>query len=326
MINGNGRNIVLFVPKYFGYEIEIKKRLEDYGFKVRLIYENLDKKSHYYKFIKSKFPSKICELANHYFQKEIKKCSSDTEIVIVIRGEYLNVETIRLMKKRFVSDCRFILYQWDGTSNNPNSIEISKEFDRVLTFDVKDSDLYGWVYRPLFYLENHIEHSVKDIDLLYICSLHSERVRILNELKQICDKNGYTYRAVLYEKKYIYLKRKYIDRKTEYINASDSDVTYHPLTIDQTYKLYGRSRVVVDFTHPGQTGYTMRTIECIGNKCKLITNNAFIKEADFFDKNNISIYQKSLIIPPEFLCKEYKSNDLIANCYSLDAFLNDLLV
>ena len=320
-----GSKILLFAPSYFGYEEVIKRKLIELGSEVVLIYENLDKVSHYYKFIKSKLANKMMSAANRYYIKQIKKHSYEYDYVFVIRGEYLSFETIKYMKDNFKDKCRYIMYQWDGVANNKNALEIAPFFDKVLTFDMKDSEQYGWIYRPLFYIDSYICNTEKNIDLLYICSLHSDRVRILNELKWICNLKGWNYKAILYEKKYIYLKRKYIDRKTEYINACDSDMTYKPLTIKDSYELYGRAKVIVDYTHQGQAGFTMRTIECVGNHCKMITNNSNIKNADFFNKNNIYVYDEKLEIPDSFISELYEciEPEVYAK-YSIDAFLRDV--
>jgi len=325
MLRGEDKELLLIAPKYFGYENEIKNRLESYGFKVSLIYENLDKVSHYYKFIKSRFPQKMGEITDRFFIDTIRKCSKETKVVVVIRGEYLSPKDIALMKEYFAPECKYVLYQWDGVKNNPNSLVIADKFDRVFSFDISDSNAYGWRYRPLFYIDKYINRQTKSIDLLYVCSLHSDRVRILNEIKNISKANGLTYKAVLYEKRYIYLKRKYIDRKKDYIFADDSDMTFRPLSIQETYELYGKARAVVDYTHPGQTGLTMRTIECIGNACKLITNNTLIKSSNFFNENNILIYQDALNIPIEFIKSDYIVNAEIIKKYSIDSFLEDLL-
>ena len=325
MLGCKGGKIVLFAPKYFGYEDVIRDRLSYYGYDVKLIYENMDKVSHYYKFIKSRFPHLMNNAVNKLFQKEIEKLDSAVNYVIVIRGEYIDVNTIKIMKNKFRSGCTYILYQWDGVENNPNCLEIEKEFDKVLSFDVNDCRIRGWKYRPLFFIDEYIDKRERDIDLLYICSLHSDRVRILNELKHICKVNHFSYKAVLYEKRYIFLKRKYIDKKTEYIYADDSDITFKPLSIMQTYKLYGRAKVVVDYTHPGQTGFTMRTIECIGNGCKMITNNQFIKQADFYNGNNIIMYDDSLFVPKDFVSDKYITDTNTTKRYSLDSFLEDIL-
>lgn len=324
----SNQKIVLIAPKYFDYELEIKSKLEEWGASVHLIYENMDKVSIYYKMLYSKFPDCMLKAMDKYFKKKLAVDSPDVSYVLVIRGQFLSKSVIAHMKLRFDKKCQYIFYQWDSVRNNENAKLIASEFDRVYTFDPEDAKLYKWIYRPLFYIStkiNHVERKVND--LLYICSLHSDRARILMEIKRFCTKSGLSYRAILFEKQYIFLKRKYIDQRPEYISVSNNDMTFKPVTLPQAYELYGCSKAVIDYTHPGQKGYTMRTIECLGNRCKLITNNVRIREADFYDERNVYVYDNNKFkIPEEFIRSEYCDIDLeVYKYYSLDCWIETLL-
>ena len=57
----------------------------------------------------------------------------------------------------------------------------------------------------------------------------------------------------------------------------------------------GNSRVVLDLPHPMQTGLTMRTIEAIGSKKKLITTNVDIVNYDFYNPKNILLIERENI-------------------------------
>ena len=82
----------------------------------------------------------------------------------------------------------------------------------------------------------------------------------------------------------------------------------------------------MDYTHPGQTGFTMRTIEALGNGCKLITNNPLVKDADFYDPNNILVYEGTDVeIPEWFVQTPYrKPDDAIYRKYSLTQWIADI--
>ena len=320
-----GKRILMFAPLFYGYEEVIKGKLVGSGAEVVLIYENLEKVSSYYQFIKTKMPSKISGKANEYYLKQIKKHPFDYEYVFVIRGSFLSTETIGFMKQNFKKDCKYLLYQWDGVSNNKNALNIAPLFDNVLTFDMQDSQNLGWKYRPLFFIDSFIKDTEKDIDILYMCSLHSDRLRIFNELKQLCASRDLNLKTFMYERRYVYLKRKYLDRKADYLSVSDSEVSYKPLTIRESYELYGRAKVIVDYTHPRQTGFTMRTIECLGNRCKMVTNNLKVRNADFFSEDNIHVYSDKLEIADDFISEPYKALDpLLYNYYSIDSFISEI--
>ena len=99
------------------------------------------------------------------------------------------------------------------------------------------------------------------------------------------------------------------------------------LSLEETYKIYSRSRIIVDYTHPNQTGFTMRTIEALGNRCKLVTNNQLIKSADFYNPHNVYVYEGTNVeIPLKFINSEYEDvNKKIYNYYSLNGWINTLL-
>ena len=220
------------------------------------------------------------------------------------------------------------MYQWDGIKNNPNAEKIAPYFDRVYTFDMDDAKTKGWTYLPLFFLPDYVkEKTTREWDLLYVCSLHSQRVKILNLIKKISKDSNYRLKAILYMKRVLYYKYKYLNKNQEVVDAEDKDLCFDSLSIEECYKLYSNSKAVIDYTHPDQTGLTMRTIESIGNRCKLITNNHSILQTDIYNENNICIYNGTDVnISRKFIEKPYESiPDEIYNKYSIDHWITELM-
>ena len=71
----------------------------------------------------------------------------------------------------------------------------------------------------------------------------------------------------------------------------------------------------------------MRTIECLGNRCKLITNNEQIRKADFYDERNIYIYDNNKFeVSEKFVREDYCDIEpQIYQYYSLDYWIETLL-
>ena len=71
----------------------------------------------------------------------------------------------------------------------------------------------------------------------------------------------------------------------------------------------------------------MRTIESLGNGCKLITNNRRIEEADFYDERNILVYDDcDLEIPESFLQEPFiPVTEEIYDKYSIEFWVLELL-
>jgi len=326
-IDLKNKKVVLIAPKYFGYEDFIQKKLESMGATVYLIYEDMDEISYIYRFVNAYFPQRMPSLMNRYYLKNILPLAPTLDFVIAIRAQFLNLECLEKIKKSTKAECKFIMYQWDSVKNNPNALNISFNFDKVSTFDPVDAKRYEWNYRPLFYIPELVCNNSILHDVMYVCSLHSKRMEILQKLKCICRDNNLKLYSRVYFRRLVYYKRKYISKRPEYQNYNDGDINSRKMSIKDTYNLYNSSSIIVDYTHPGQSGFTMRTIESVGCKCKLITNNPNIKEADFYDENNIFVYQgDNLFIPKDFMTCDYKelSND-VYDKYSISRWIEDVI-
>lgn len=323
-----GKRVLFVAPKYFGYEKYIEKALEQRGAEVITIVENLDMVSMWYRLIYVYLPSFKEKLQYRYYYKKISSMDGQFDYVLVIRGSSLTSETMRYIKKCINPKCTYLMYQWDGIQNNQDVLKIVDYFDKISTFDVDDAEQMGWYYTPLFYINMLTKQrdGEKDIDILYIGSVHSSRIKILKLIKSLAQNKKLNLYAHLFTPRLLYYKRKYLSQNTDYIDADPKDLKFESLSIKEVYELYGRSKIVIDFTHPHQTGFTMRTIECVGNKCKLITNNQYIKNADFYNPKNIMVYGgTSIDITEEFIKTEYEENSTeLQDRYSLDGWIDSI--
>jgi hypothetical protein len=319
-----GKRVLLIAPKYFGYEREIIKEIENKGGDVTFVPENLEYFSTYHRMIYVYFKSHIEKDRINYYKKRIGLHNGKVDYVLIIRGSSVNEDVVQLIKQ-YNPDAKLIIYNWDSTDLNPNIVKIYMHFDRVLTFDNHDATKYGWIYRPLFFINDASTNLIHDI--CFIGSLHSERGVLYRKLKEISINEHIDGIFYLYTKKFYYFKQKYINRNPEYIVTDKKDINFRPLSLQETNKLYSSSKVVIDYTHPKQCGLTMRTIESLGHRCKLITNNKHIQDEVFFDPQNVLIYQGvDISIPKDFLQTEYKDiSDEIVDKYSLEYWVREVL-
>ena len=319
----NRKSALVIMPRYFGYEEKINEYLKDKNIDADVIFENVDNFNLYYRFIyvyASNLKEKVME---RYYEKRIN-AQKKYDYVLVIRGESVSKKILRLLRERN-PDAQFILYQWDSIKNNPNVETIAKYFDSCFTFDPVDAQRQGWTYRPLFFSFGAKRKEKRKYDLTYICSLHSQRVQIYNKLKEVAIDNSLKSFLYLYAPKIVFLKNRYFSHKEDFQGINS--VKYKPLSLEETNSIYSQSNIIVDYAHPGQVGLTMRTIESIGNRCKLVTNNKFIKECDIYNSNNVYIYEgTNLAIPEDFLKKPYQElAEEQYYYYSLDGWIDCLI-
>ena len=124
-----------------------------------------------------------------------------------------------------------------------------------------------------------------------------------------------------------YIKQKYIIKNKDYVDLKIKDIKFRSLPIKKTYDIYSNTRIMADYTIPGQNGYNIRIIESLACRYKVVTNNRYVKEADFYDSNNIWVYEDDRFeIPENFLKNEYKelANDIYQK-YSINEWIRRVL-
>lgn len=325
--NLRDKYVLLIIPRFFGYDHIIASRLEEAGAIVTMVYEDMDEVSYYYRFVNAYLPKYMPKVMDRYFLRNILPVSEKLDYVLLIRGEFLNPGVLEMLKKNTSAQCKYCMYQWDSAKNNGNVFKIKAYFDYIATFDPVDAEAYKWKYRPLFYIPELVKKQNAEIDVLYMGSLHSKRVQVLNKLKDLCRENNLKLYGRVYSKKIVYYKRKYMNKRDGYVLADNSDVSSKKMDISETYGLYNRSSIIVDYTHPGQNGFTMRTIEAFGCGKKLVTNNKKILEADFYNPNNICVYDgENIEVPYDFMHTPYQEPEKeLYEEYSIDSWLLSIL-
>ncbi len=310
--------ILVIMPKYFGYEKYIKKALDD-RFDVVMLYENMDEVSIAYRFVYVYLKNVKDAVMTRYYKKNIK---GSFDIVFVIRGASLTSDAMEYIKQTS-PNARYIMYQWDSVSYNKRALGIADYFDKLATFDEEDAKKLGWNYRPLFYVSKSERNQTRKNDICFIGSLHSQRVTIYNYIKM----SGLKSFMYLYSPITHFLKQKYFKKRKEFIEMSNKEIKTASISLEETQRIYADSDMVVDYTRDDQVGFTIRTVESIGHKCKLVTNNKKIKNADFYNERNVYIYDiNNFNIPNSFIEGEYEMLDeSIYKKYSLKSFLEELL-
>lgn len=322
-------NILLIVPKFFKCEESIYDAISKKGNKVTLIYENIEMVNHFYRTVHKFFPGCRDKVFYDYYKRNLKKTSEKYDRVIIIHGGNINKQIMELIKRYCTDECKYIMYQWDNVKTNNGFLKYIHYFDKIYTFDMLDAKEYGWTYRPLFFIDDLVKEKKKEVDIAYFCSLHSKRAELYNIIVDLAKKKNFSLFVNVYSQFVIYFKHKYLDKRPEYQAIRDKDVSFNSLQISEAYDLYNKSKIVLDFSSPYQNGYTMRTIESLGAKCKLVTNNKLIKEADFYNPNNILIYEDDFSdfdLPDSFFNTPYEDiPESIYRYYSIDTWAETLL-
>lgn len=319
------KRIILIVPKFYGYEDYIKAELVRRGAKVEIIYDDLKELNFFFKVAFRCFPNQKAKICEQYYRHKSSIFNKSVDYIFVVKGASLTKNIIREIKKSCREDAKYILYLWDSVNNNKDCIDLTNEFDEVLTFDSQDASKYDWKYRPLFYIPSLCVSRDKKIDILYTGVVHSKRMELVRKIENFSYKNHLDPVIKLYIKKTDYYKRKYLNRQRAIQDIEGNKITFKPMDIKDMYRLYTEAKIVVDFANPNQSGLTMRTIECFGNNCKILTNNKSIKSEPIFNPANIFVYDDEFEVPHKFINQEFEQppKDLLKK-YSLDKWIDEV--
>lgn len=310
------------MPQFYGYERYILNEIRKKEAKVDVFYTNLMKYDYKYRFLKMVSSNISPEYYVGYFEKQIQE--KDYDIIFVIAEASIDKEFIVNVLKRY-KKAQSILYLWDSLENCPKVLDYFSFFDNVYTFDYQDSIKKEWKYRPLFYIEDLIKPHNPVFDISIICTAYSERIRFINELQKYAYENKLQIYNYLYSPVSYFVKNRLI--KERFGRKGRTKIKFSPISLKKTYEVYSDSFAVIDLASKTQSGLTMRTIECLGNSCKLITNNESVLEADFYDSGNIFYFESNLNdLPVNFFEKKYKKTSTsILKKYSISQWINDLL-
>ncbi len=327
------KRLLLIAPVFFGYYKDIIQEASKMNYEVDYICD-APSNSNYFKAIE-RINRKIVKIfSTRYFNRivlpKIKNRKYDN--VFVIAGMTFSftpemIKKIRQMNKKAI----FSLYQWDSERNLPYVTKIHPFFDKIFTFDRQDAKKKIYEFLPLFYSPIYEEVAKEKItsykyDCMYVGTAHPKKYYEINEmarkLKPIYN-NQFIYHYMPSKLKFIYHKL----LSSEYKYAKYSDFENKKISSSDLINIIIKSKCILDAPQAGQMGLTIRTIECLGAKRKLITTNADVVNYDFYVPENIYVYNGKFDFNDVFFTKKYKEIDTnVYKKYSLKNWIKTILI
>lgn len=321
-----GKKILFFAPAFFGYEKKIAEKMIELGAEVDFYDERSITNSYEKAFLKIS-PVIFSRKSKNYYQEILdKKKDVQYDYVFIIKCEMMPIEIINKMNKMF-EQAVFCLYLYDSLANIKGIERKLEYFDRVLSFDMQDVEAYpSMIFRPLFFLDEYQtefkENSDFEYDVSFIGTIHSDRYKVVKEIKASTDKH---YLYCYLQSKFMYYYYKIT--KSEFRDTNIKDFKFEKISSSEISRVIDKTKIVLDVQHPKQSGLTMRTIEMIGMHKKLITTNASIVNYDFYHPNNIAVIDRENILLPKvfFDLPHVEIEHTIYEKYSLKNWIIDVL-
>ncbi|KLT71060.1 hypothetical protein AB674_04580 [Flavobacterium sp. ABG] len=264
------------------------------------------KKIYFFKKIARKIALKF-NIGVAYWYDDWKKELDKVDTIIVFATH--RIDHIQYIKKHNLN-IRLILWYWNPAIKMVNPMKVPKELCEMWSYDPVDCKEYGLKFNSTFYFKNvEIKEVFKDIDLLFL-GIDKGRKKILFELNNVMIENSVkTFFHVVPDKK---------DSKTDYIK---------PISYKEYLCLISRSKCILDLVPDGNNGMTLRPMEALFFKRKLVTNFIAIKNEPFYDPENIFILGiDDFSTIKQFIDSEYKEiDDKVVKEYEFKNWLSNFL-
>lgn len=323
----SGKNILLLAPKYFGYDVEIKNELENFGTNV-FLYDERPKNNFVTKvLLRLNLKLLIQKKINAYYDNIIDETKEKKlDYLFLVNAETIDASRIDIIKKLH-SNIKIYTYMWDSVKNKKKSMQYIEVSDKFFTFDPNDIKSNENIkFLPLFFIQDYeklVNNNVIKYDIAFVGTIHSDRYQVI----QTMQTNGLKVFYYFFSPSKILFKLQRILYKN-FKQITPNHISFQFLRKEELLSILSQSKAVIDIEHPDQKGLTMRTIEMLGAKKKLITTNQHIREYDFYTPENICIIdRKNPIVSNSFFESEYKElSQEVYEKYALRNWLKEIFI
>lgn len=316
--------ILILSYNFFGYEKEI---IEELKMNYEIKYVNLELtflEMLYLYFIQIILSiKKRKEIYSKIINKKLKIKNSDfknIDILFVLGFNEFNQNNFDFLNNNFSIKEKY-LYLWDDVTRVKEFSLYKKYFNQIYSFDKKDCQENEFIYRPTFY-SKRLEKLEKNKIKYEISFVGAYSIKRNFYLKNIIDKN--------FTNKFIYLYmdlKKYLKDYIFNLNYKVKDINFFKISKEKYNLIMSQSEIVIDLLQFNQTGVTQRTLDALYLNKKIITNNEYIKNYDFYNSNNILIINENTTEKEirNFKNKKYiEINKEIIEYYSLERWIKDI--
>jgi len=276
--------------------------------------------------IKFKYKNKFQKITNFisktFFGNNIKKDFVNKTIIskiqnlqqqdyiLIINPDVYRTDIVNLLKTKTK---KYIAHNYDSLDRHPLPQNYQFLFDKVFTFDIEDAKNNNDLY-----LLNNFIYTNKEVNLkpqnkfFMILSKSFEREILLNKIADILDKKT----NCNYE--FLVLYPDYQNHNTN-IQLLDK-----PISLKEMEEKVKNAEILIDLVRTNQSGLSFRFFEAMAFEKKIITNNKYVKEFDFYNSSNILVLDDDFNdIDNEFLNTPYVPvPEEIYNRYTLQNWVN----
>lgn len=285
VMDNTAARVLLISPSFFGYELAIAREIAKHA-PVDVVDERPSNSS----VAKAAFRvgGRLAQrFTTMHFRRALERSAQRRySVVLIIKGEVTPAWFVRELRKQQPT-AEFVFYAYDAIEPNTNPTELFPLMDRLYSFDPRDVARYdGMRLKHLFYTGDFADaaRETRDYDVSFVGTLHSDRYAFT---QSVFEGFGRTFAYFYVQARWFFFVQKYITRTAKAVGWDE--VRFSKLTHAEVAKIFGASKAVVDLQRTAQTGLTMRTFEVLATGAHLITANATIRDAEFYDPRHITV-------------------------------------
>ena len=217
------------------------------------------------------------------------------------------------------------MYLYDSVKNVKGITSRLTLYDRVISFDPNDCRRYKFEFRPLFCDLETKKYIEEEYDLCFYGTMYGDRFQIIQNMKTFCENNNYKFYSFCYLRGKFMLLFYWLSSRG-FRKFNKGNISFTAMPSEELGKIASRSKAILDVNDIKQTGLTMRTLEAVGLKKKIVTTNTDIVNYDFYNPNNIMVIDRNeKVIPDTFFSKKYEEIDMeIIKRYTAKGWVDDV--
>lgn len=228
------------------------------------------------------------------------KKNLDRYETVIIHAD-IRTRTVPKFIHKMKPSMRIIYWYWNPVNENSKP-ELTKDKNiECWSFDKKDCKTYGMRSNIQYYYNQNLNTEPNVEYDLYFVGRDKGRSKWLNTIIKYIEELNISYKFDLF---------------------GDSDLGIPYAEVQNRLK---KSKAILEINQDGQVGCTLRALEALFFRKKLITTNINIKNEDFYNPNNIFVYGVDDIQNlKEFVNSPYdKASDIYKEKHTIEAwFLN----
>lgn len=321
-------HILLMAPSFFGYRDRVCHELMHKGHEVDCVDDRPSESITFKSLAKISYSVVDGLIAKYADTLREKIAETNYDLLLFMGGMSFCFTRNQFIPIRKASSARFVAYLWDAFGNCERFGACFDLFDSVYSFEPADCERYGLKLRPLFYSGAYgrlplVPEGGFSYDACFVGSVHQpSKFETVNSICNDLESRG------LKVFRFFFMPSKSVAmlRRTCSSAYRDASFRFKPLSAEKVAEIYSQSKTIIDSPQAGQQGLTMRTLETIGARRKLITANPDVEHYDFASRGNVAVWHGVNGMPDDFFETPYRVlPDEVYRAYSIEAFVEALL-